>query len=115
MPRTTSSRPAEVSHFAGGNARIEFGTQGYVINIRYHLAMLVPLVAAIAWPPLALFALFPLAQHVRHNLWSQAMLAARQSHTRGMLARVLLVMECVRLVNMIGFLAGKWDRLVNDC
>lgn len=100
-------------NFSRGNARIGFGTAGYLLNIRFHAAMLLPLLAAAVWPPVAALSLVPMIVHVRRNLWPQAAVAARASHTPGHFARILAVMEFVRIVNIAGFVAGKWDRLVD--
>ena len=100
-------------NFSRGNARIGFGTAGYLANIRFHLAMLAPFLVATIWPPAAALTLVPMIEHVRRNLWQQATIAAGGSQTSYLFLHILCVMEFVRLVNICGFVAGKWDRLTN--
>lgn len=100
-------------NFARGNARVGIGTSGYITNIQYHLAILLPLAFMPLWAPAGLFSLGAALFHVRRHLWSQARQASIRSAKKGMLWRVLLVMEFVRVVNMWGFLLGRWDRLTD--
>ncbi|MEW5943857.1 MAG: glycosyltransferase [Pseudomonadota bacterium] len=100
-------------NFARGNARVGIGTSGYVTNIQYHLAILLPLALMPLWAPAGLLSLGAALLHVRRHLWSQANQAASRSARKSMLWRVLLVMEFVRLVNIWGFLLGRWDRLTD--
>jgi len=98
-------------NFARGNGRVGIGTLGYAVNLKYHLAMLAPLIGGAFWPWLLPIALIPTYAHVRHNLWAQAGKAATISGKPGMRWRILLVMEFVRLTGLWGFFLGRWDRL----
>lgn len=100
-------------NFARGNARIGFGLGGYRKNLVYHVAVLLPLLLAVLWPPLLLLGALAAIQHTRLHLWSQARSAAARSQLPGMHWRVLAVMEFVRLVSLGGFLRGRLDRLVD--
>lgn len=100
-------------NYSRGNSRVGFGTNGYVTNIQYHLAMLLPLALMPLWAPAGFLSIGAALFHVRRHLWPQAKKASDRSGKKGMLLRVLLVMEFVRLVNMWAFLLGRWDRL-ND-
>jgi arylsulfatase A-like enzyme/GT2 family glycosyltransferase len=100
-------------NFSRGNARVGIANPGYLTNIRFHGAALVLLIAALQWWPLALAAMVVMSEHVRRHLWDQALQGARLSGERGMLLRILAVMEFVRLVNIAGFIAGKMDRLLD--
>jgi glycosyltransferase involved in cell wall biosynthesis len=98
-------------NFARGNARVGIGTQGYLINIKYHLAILIALLLGFLSPWLILLTAYPLFQHVKHNLLPHAERAVRKSGVSWMKFYVLLVMEFVRLVGIAGFLAGRLDRI----
>jgi glycosyltransferase involved in cell wall biosynthesis len=100
-------------NFARCNARAGIGTQGYLINIKYHAAILVPLLLGFLSPWLMLFAVYPLAQHVRQNLLPQASQAAKIIDRPGMKWYILSVMEFVRIVGVAGFISGRWDRITN--
>ena len=100
-------------NFSRCNAQAGIGTQGYIINLKYHAAMLVPLLLGFLSPWLMLLSVYPVVQHARHNLLPQAKEAAEKSGRPGMKWYVLSVMEFVRLVGMSGFLAGRWDRLTS--
>ena len=100
-------------NFARGNGRVGIGTQGYSVNLRYHLAMLAPLIGSIVWPWLLPLTVVPIFVHVRRNLWSQAAKAAAVSGKARMRWRVLLVMEFVRLAGLWGFFRGRLDRLLD--
>jgi len=100
-------------NFARCNAQAGIGTQGYIINIKYHAAILLPLLMGFLSPWLVIFSAYPSIQHLRRNLLPQAGLAARKTNTTGMKWYVLSVMEFVRVVGMLGFLSGRWDRLIN--
>lgn len=95
-------------NFSRGNARVGIANPGYLTNIRFHGAALALLAASPLWWPLALAALAVLGEHVRRHLWDQARRGARGD--AAMLVRILAVMEFVRLVNIVGFAAGKLDR-----
>jgi glycosyltransferase involved in cell wall biosynthesis len=98
-------------NFARGNGRVGIGTQGYAVNLKYHLAMLAPLIGGAIWPWLLPITLIPIYAHAQRNLWTQAGKAARISGKSGMRWRILLVMEFVRLAGLCGFFLGRWDRL----
>lgn len=98
-------------NFARGNGRVGIGTQGYAVNLKYHVAILAPLIAGTFWPWLLPIALIPVYAHVRRNLWTQAGKAAAISGKPGTRWRVLLIMEFVRLAGLYGFFLGRWDRL----
>ena len=100
-------------NFARCNAQAGIGTQGYIINIKFHAGILVPLLLGFLSPWLMLFSLYPLSQHVRQNLLPQAKRAAEKNNRPEMKWYVLAVMEFVRLVGMAGFLVGRLDRLTS--
>lgn len=100
-------------NFARCNARAGIGTSGYIVNLKYHLAILLPLLLGFISPWLMLLSVYPLVQHVRNNLLPQAAEASRKAGKPGMKWRVLAIMEFVRLVGMAGFLAGRWDRMTD--
>lgn len=97
-------------NFSRGNARVGIGTAGYLINLKVHVAFLVTLSCALAFPPLLLAAFGIAGWHVHRHLWTQA---RRTTAGKGMamLLRVLAVMEFVRVTNLYGFLQGRWDRV----
>lgn len=98
-------------NFARCNAQAGIGTEGYIINIKYHAAILLPLVLGALSPWLMLLSAYPLVQHLRENLMPQANQAAEKINRPGMKWYILSVMEFVRLVGMAGFLVGRWDRI----
>jgi glycosyltransferase involved in cell wall biosynthesis len=98
-------------NFARGNARVGIDTQGYLINIKYHMAILIPFLLGFLSPWLILLTAYPLFQHLNQNLLPHAEQAASKSGKSVMRWYVLLVMEFVRLVGIAGFLAGRWDRI----
>lgn len=98
-------------NFSRGNSRVGLFTDGYLVNLRNHGTVAALLLAGALWPPALIAALLAAAWHVRRNLWPQARLARDTTGKPDMLWRVLAVMEFVRLVNMAGFLAGRWDRI----
>lgn len=100
-------------NFARGNARVGIGTQGYLINIKYHLAILIPFLLGFLSPWLILLTVYPLFLHVKINLLPHAQQAALHSGKPGMKWRTLQVMEFVRLIGMAGFLTGRWDRIID--
>lgn len=113
-PRTTWRALAKQRfNFARCNAQAGIGTQGYIINIKYHAAILVPLLLGWVSPWLMLLSVYPLSQHVRQNLLPQARQAAEKNNRPEMKWYVLSVMEFVRLVGIAGFLAGRLDRLTS--
>jgi glycosyltransferase involved in cell wall biosynthesis len=97
-------------NFSRGNSRVGIGTAGYLINLQAHGLLLLLLLGSLWYPPLLAAALAVGAWHVRRRLWSQA---SKTTAGRGwrMRLRVLAVMEFVRIVNLYGFLRGRWDRL----
>ena len=100
-------------NFARCNAQAGIGTQGYIINIKYHTAILLPLFLGALYPWLMLLSLYPLIQHLRRNLMTQANQAAEKINRPGMKWYILSVMEFVRLVGIAGFLVGRWDRITD--
>jgi glycosyltransferase involved in cell wall biosynthesis len=101
-------------NFARCNAQAGIGTQGYIINIKYHAAILVPLFLGLLSPWLMLLSVYPLTQHLRQNLLPQAREAAVKSNKPEMKWYVLSVMEFVRLVGIAGFMVGRLDRLASN-
>jgi glycosyltransferase involved in cell wall biosynthesis len=96
-------------NFARGNARVGIGEAGYRLNLKLHGAILVMLLAS-AWTPWLLVpAGATFLWHVRRHLWPQARQATRGQRWP-MLVRVITVMEFVRLVNLWGYLRGRWER-----
>lgn len=100
-------------NFARCNAQAGIGTQGYIINIKYHAAILFPLLLGILSPWLMLLSVYPLIQHLRQNLLPQASRAAKNVNRPGMKWYIVSVMEFVRLVGIAGFLVGRLDRITN--
>jgi glycosyltransferase involved in cell wall biosynthesis len=100
-------------NFARCNAQAGIGTQGYLINIKFHAAILLPMLLGIMSPWLMLLSVYPLVQHLRHNLLPQANQAAKIANRPGMKWYIVSVMEFVRLVGIAGFLLGRWDRITN--
>lgn len=99
-------------NFSRGNARIGSDTAGYLINLRVHGIIVLLLVAGLLFPPLiaAAFALF--GRHIYKRLWPQVVATTPPDNWR-MRLRVLVIMEFVRVVNLYGFLWGRWDRIFN--
>ena len=100
-------------NFARCNAQAGIGTQGYIINIKYHAAIVAPLLLGFLSPWLMLLSVYPLSQHLRQNLLPQARQAAEKNNRPEMKWYVLAVMEFVRLVGIAGFLLGRLDRLIS--
>ena len=97
-------------NFARGNARIGFGTRGYLINLRLHGLMLALLLGVFVHPLLPIGAFAVMGWHIRRNLWPQAVIATK-GKPRRLRYLTVAVMEFVRLVSMYGFVQGRWDRL----
>lgn len=97
-------------NFSRGNARVGIGTYGYLLNLKIHSLILLPLFATHwnGWLVLPAIAIF--VWHVLSHLWPQAAAASSKSSMR---LRILAVMEYVRLVNLLGFLLGRWERFSN--
>lgn len=96
-------------NFSRGNARTGFGIYGYIRSLRMH-GLFAMLLALGVWQPISLLAtLAVIAWYVRGSLWPQVE-ANVPSSDFGMRFRVLLVMEFVRLVQIYGFMRGRWDR-----
>jgi arylsulfatase A-like enzyme/glycosyltransferase involved in cell wall biosynthesis len=97
-------------NFSRGNARVGIGTPGYLVNLRIHSLFLLLILGGFWFPALLAGALAVAAWHVHRYLWPQAL---KTTAGRGLLMRlrVLAVMEFVRIVNLYGFLRGRWDRL----
>jgi len=100
-------------NFSRGNARVGIGTQGYLINIKYHGLILLFFLLSISWPWMLVFSLYPLFLHIRNNLWSQAKKASQKSTYTHIFWRILFVMEFVRLMGIAGFIRGRLDRWFN--
>lgn len=96
-------------NFSRGNARVGIGTSGYLTNLQVHGLILIFLLAGLLNPLFLGGALLTAAWHIKKHLWHQAcrVTSGMGWQTR---IRVLLVMEFVRLVNLYGFLQGRWDR-----
>lgn len=100
-------------NYGRGNGRVGFGVRGYSTNIRYHLAMVLPLLLA-PWTVLGpLASLGVLAVHIHKHLWTQAARGWRESGSLATLLRVLALMEWVRLAGIAGFVRGRLDRWTN--
>ena len=99
-------------NFSRGNARVGVGTAGYLTNLRIHSAIAVLLIASFWLGPLILIALALFGRHVYLHLWPQAAVTSAPENWR-MRLRVMAVMEFVRVVNLYGFLLGRWDRYSN--
>ncbi len=100
-------------NFSRGNARVGIGTEGYMINIKYHGLILVFLLLSMTWSWMMVFSIYPMYLHIKNNLWSQAKKATRKSNRPNIFWRVLLVMEFVRLMGIVGFIRGRLDRYLN--
>ncbi|MHB1246458.1 MAG: sulfatase-like hydrolase/transferase [Sulfuriferula sp.] len=96
-------------NFARGNARVGIGSTGYLINLQTHGLILLSILGSIWFVPMLAVALLIGARHFFRNLWPQACKTTEDCGWR-MRLRVLAVMEFVRLVNLYGFLRGRWDR-----
>jgi glycosyltransferase involved in cell wall biosynthesis len=98
-------------NYGRGNGRVGFGTRGYITNLQYHLAMVLPLLALpfTRWALVASAAV--LALHVRRHLWTQAERGWQNSGRLTTLFRVMALMEWVRLSGLAGFLHGRLDRI----
>lgn len=96
-------------NFSRGNARVGIGTSGYFINLRVHLALAAFLLSGLWFKPMYLVALALFGWHVRKHLWPQTVATTPHSDWK-MRWLVLSVMEFVRVVNLYGFLLGRWDR-----
>jgi len=113
-PRETYSAVAK-QHFnyARGNGRVGIGTDGYLLNIKYHSLILFFLFVSFIWPIASFGSGYFLYVHIKHFLWPQAKKASKLSNKPYMLYRVLLIMELMRIAGMAGFIRGKLDRLLN--
>lgn len=100
-------------NFARGNARVGIGTQGYIINLKYHTLMILPLIFIPFWPMLTLLCFVPMLSHIKHNLWKHAKGASKNSEDNFSIWRILIVMEFTRIVSLFGFFAGRWDRFID--
>lgn len=96
-------------NFSRGNARVGIGTAGYFTNLRVHGFMALLLLIGLVFFPFAMAALVLFGQHVRKRLWPQVAATTPPDDWR-MRLRVLAIMEFVRVVNLYGFLRGRWDR-----
>jgi arylsulfatase A-like enzyme/glycosyltransferase involved in cell wall biosynthesis len=99
-------------NFSRGNSRVGIGTTGYLTNLQVHGLFLMMLLGSLWVTPLLAAALAVAAWHVYRHLWTQAR-NTTAGKGRVMRLRVLAVMEFVRIVNLYGFLRGRWDRLTD--
>ncbi len=99
-------------NFARCNSQVGHGIYGYKLNSFYHALILTPLL----FTPISIFfaalSLPPLYFHIKNNLWKQSTHAVSESKSPHMRWRVLLIMEFIRLVNIIGFMFGQADRVL---
>ena len=113
-PRSTwRSLARQRINFSRGNARVGIGTAGYLINLRIHVLMAILLVLGVWFPPMIIAAVVLLGWHVRKHFWSQAV-ASTPSNDWRMRLRIITIMEFVRIVNLYGFLLGRWDRISDE-
>jgi len=96
-------------NFSRGNARVGIGTAGYFTNLRVHGVMALLLLAGVWFFPLVIAALAVFGWHIHKRIWPQVAATTPADNWR-MRLRVLAVMEFVRVVNLYGFLRGRWDR-----
>jgi arylsulfatase A-like enzyme/glycosyltransferase involved in cell wall biosynthesis len=96
-------------NFSRGNARVGIGTTGYLTNLQVHGLFVLLLLGSLWVLPLLGAALGIGIWHVYRHLWPQV---ASTTTGKGWRMRLLVlgVMEFVRLVNLYGFLRGRWDR-----
>ncbi|HYE37069.1 sulfatase-like hydrolase/transferase [Methylocaldum sp.] len=99
-------------NFSRGNARVGIGTSGYLINLRIHGAIAALLVSGFWFLPTIAVALALFGWHIHKHLWPQVLRTTSPDDWR-MRLRVLAVMEFVRIVNVHGFLRGRWDRITD--
>jgi len=113
-PRETYSAVAK-QHFnyARGNGRVGIGTDGYLLNIKYHSLILFFLLLSFIWPIAGIGFGYFLFVYIKHFLWPQAKKTSEQSNKPYMLYRILLIMELMRLAGMAGFIRGKLDRMLD--
>ncbi len=97
-------------NFSRGNARVGIGTAGYLINLRIHGLMAALLVMALWFPAFLIAAIALSIWHVHKHLWPQ-MISSTPSQDWRIRLRVIAVMEFVRIINLYGFMLGRWDRL----
>ncbi|MFN0316546.1 MAG: glycosyltransferase [Burkholderiales bacterium] len=97
-------------NFARGNSRVGLFTAGYLINLRNHALIGMLFLGGLFYLPVFAGAALAAGWHVRNNLWPQAKRTRDESGNPRNFWKVLLVMEFVRLVNLAGFVAGRWDR-----
>jgi len=96
-------------NFSRGNARVGIGTSGYITNLRIHGQIAAALLASTIQPLFIFVALALLGSHILRHLWPQVVATTPPSDWL-MRLRVLSVMEYVRVVNLYGFLLGRYDR-----
>lgn len=100
-------------NYSRGNARVGIGTAGYLINLRIHGLLAVFLIAGLWFPVSIIAAIVLFLWHAHKHLWPQ-MIASTPSQDWRLRLRILAIMEFVRIVNLYGFLLGRWDRAVNQ-
>lgn len=96
-------------NFSRGNARVGIGTSGYFTNLRIHAQIAAALLVSVIYPLFLLVALGLIGRHIQRHLWLQAAATTPRSDVL-MRLRVLAVMEFVRVVNLYGFVLGRYDR-----
>lgn len=100
-------------NFGRGNGRIGISAKGYERNIKYHAAILFPLIASFWTPYFFFFSILFAWLHVKAHLLEQSRDAAHDSGKSSMFWRVLLAMEMLRLASLMGWFAGRFDRKFN--
>lgn len=96
-------------NFSRGNARVGIGTAGYFTNLRVHSLILLLLLIGIKFLPFLIAGLVVFARHLQKRMWPQVV-STTPPNDWGMRMRVMAIMEFVRIVNLYGFLRGRWDR-----
>lgn len=99
-------------NFSRGNSRVGISTAGYLINLRLHGMIGAFLLAGFWFPTTIIAAIALFSWHIRKHLWPQ-ITSITPPIKWPMRLRVIAVMEFVRLVNLYGFLLGRWDRFTN--
>jgi arylsulfatase A-like enzyme len=100
-------------NFSRGNARVGIGVKGYLKNFSIHLGILLSLLACFVTPSAAAVALGLFSWHVYRHLWRQSSVSS-EGLPWTVQARVLLVMEFVRIVNLYGSARGFLDRWMDS-
>lgn len=113
-PRTSlKSFAKQRFNFARGNGRVGIATDGYIVNIKVHSIIAFFLLLSFFLPIMLVMVFGIFAIHVRKHLWHQAIQALHITKSTAIFLQVLFVLEFIRVVGIFGFLAGRWDRLVD--